>query len=151
MDVRNQWFLQSWNTRFFFSNDFDSWHVFRTSCGQWERLQSRYRIKCLRRYTSNVAHWYIDMGVSKNSGIPKSSILIGFPIMNHPLESFQWFSGVYATHTHIVLFVPSSHTTPFPNAKMDFWVKALGQIDSINADPKNVFANGLPMVTRKED
>ena len=31
------------------------------------------------------------MGVSKNSGIPKSSILIGFPIMNHPLESFQSF------------------------------------------------------------
>ena len=28
--------------------------------------------------------WYSHMGVSKNSGTPKSSILIGFSIINHP-------------------------------------------------------------------
>ena len=26
----------------------------------------------------------MDLGVSKNNGIPKSSILIGFSIINHP-------------------------------------------------------------------
>lgn len=52
---------------FLFSNDFDSWDFFCTSCGQWERLQSRYRIKCLRRYKSNVAHWYIDLDMNLSS------------------------------------------------------------------------------------
>ena len=27
---------------------------------------------------------FLEIGVSKNSGIPKSSILIGFSIINHP-------------------------------------------------------------------
>ena len=32
------------------------------------------------------------MGVSKHMGIPKSSILIGFSIINHPFEG-SWFWG----------------------------------------------------------
>ena len=31
-----------------------------------------------------IAGYNKDMGVSKNRGIPKSSILIGFSIINHP-------------------------------------------------------------------
>ena len=34
----------------------------------------------------------LDLGVSKNSGTPKSSILIGFSTINHPfLETRIWF------------------------------------------------------------
>ena len=31
----------------------------------------------------------VDLGVSKNSGTPKSSILIGFSIINHPFWGFS--------------------------------------------------------------
>ncbi len=32
-----------------------------------------------------------EMGVSKNRGTPKSSILIGFSIINHPFWEYQYF------------------------------------------------------------
>ena len=32
----------------------------------------------------NLILYTVDMGVSKNRGTPKSSILIGFSIINHP-------------------------------------------------------------------
>ena len=37
------------------------------------------------------------MGFSENSGTPKSSILIGFSIINHPL----WGTPIFGT-THII-------------------------------------------------
>ena len=40
-----------------------------------------------------------DMDVSKNSGTPKSSILIGFSIINHPF----WGTPIFGnTHMHIL-------------------------------------------------
>ena len=39
------------------------------------------------------------MGVSKNSGTPKSSILIGFSIINHPFWGTPIFGNI-----HIVMF-----------------------------------------------
>ena len=39
---------------------------------------------------------WTDMGVSKNSGTPKSSILIGFSIINHPF----WGTPIFGK-THI--------------------------------------------------
>ena len=39
----------------------------------------------------------VDMGVSKNGGIPKSSILIGFSIINHPF----WGTPIFG-NTQIV-------------------------------------------------
>ena len=40
-----------------------------------------------------------QMGVSKNSGTPKSSILIGFSIINHPF----WGTSIFGnTHIHIL-------------------------------------------------
>ena len=41
----------------------------------------------------------IDMGVSKNDGIPKSSILIGFSIINHPF----WGTPIFGS-THMQRF-----------------------------------------------
>ena len=34
---------------------------------------------------------YLQMGVSENSGTPKSSILIGFSIINHPFWGYPYF------------------------------------------------------------
>ena len=39
------------------------------------------------------------MGVSKNNGTPKSSILIGFSIINHPF----WDTSIFG-HTHIDVY-----------------------------------------------
>ena len=41
------------------------------------------------------------MGVSKNRGTPKSSILIGFSIVNHPFWDISIFGN-----THIIFFHP---------------------------------------------
>ena len=38
---------------------------------------------------------YIDMGVSKNKGTPKSSILIGFSIINHPFWGTPIFGNIH--------------------------------------------------------
>ena len=37
----------------------------------------------------------IYVGVSKNSGTPKSSILIGFSIINHPFWGTPIFGNIY--------------------------------------------------------
>ena len=42
-------------------------------------------------------YWNFDMGVSKNSGTPKSSILIGFSLINHPF----WGTPIFG-NTHIL-------------------------------------------------
>ena len=47
---------------------------------------------------------YIHMGVSKNNGTPKSSILIGFSIINHP---FRGFSLYFWVDTHIYIYITS--------------------------------------------
>ena len=39
-------------------------------------------------------HLRVQMGVSKNSGTPKSSILIGFSIINHPFWS-NWGTSIF--------------------------------------------------------
>ena len=41
--------------------------------------------------------WYICLflGVSKNDGTPKSSILIGFSIINHPFWDTTIFGNTY--------------------------------------------------------
>ena len=46
------------------------------------------------------AWWFIHTGVSKNRGTPKSSILIGFSIINHPFWGIPIFGN-----THIQLYI----------------------------------------------
>ena len=41
----------------------------------------------------------VDMVVSKNKGTPKSSILIGFSLINHPF----WGTIIFGS-THMVIF-----------------------------------------------
>ena len=52
---------------------------------------------------ANEKTWPIDMGVSENSGTPKSSTLIGFSILNHPF----WGTPILG-NIHIV---PGSSTS----------------------------------------
>ena len=49
---------------------------------------------------------YIHMGVSKNNGTPKSSILIGFSIINHPFWGTIIFGNIHVyTYTYFVRFI----------------------------------------------
>ncbi len=62
--------------------------------------QRKYQIPVLRKYQIpvlpvNVYRNWSNVDVSKNNGTPKSSILIGFSIINHP---FWWFSPYFWKH-----------------------------------------------------
>ena len=48
---------------------------------------------------------HLYMGVSKNRGTPKSSILIGFSLINHPL----WGTRIFG-HIHIYLYDSMLHS-----------------------------------------
>ena len=48
------------------------------------------------------------MGVSKNNAIPKSSILIGFSLTNHP---FLWFSPIFG-NTHVWKWMDEPRKVP---------------------------------------
>ena len=52
--------------------------------------------------------WW-DMGVSKNRGIPKSSILIGFSIINHPF----WGTPIFRNIHMLVPWMPDSQRSFF--------------------------------------
>ena len=60
----------------------------------------------------NLWNHHLDMGVSKNNGTPKSSILIGFSIINHP---FTPIFGNIHINMHD-LFYPKH-----PHPPMDSW------------------------------
>ena len=68
-------------------------------------------VRC-RAVTSREGRWNgqwggLEMGVSKNNGTPKSSILIGFSIINHP---FWWFSPYFWKYPNP--WVPSTRILP---------------------------------------
>ena len=52
------------------------------------------------------------IGISKNRGTPKSSILIGFSIINHP---FWWFSPYFWFNTHMATGKTNMATGNFVN------------------------------------
>ena len=56
----------------------------------------------------------LHMGVSENSGTPKSSTLIGFSIINHPF----WGTPIFLKHPYIRA-VWSSITSPPPKTSKD--------------------------------
>ena len=64
-----------------------------------------------------------EMGVSKNRGTPKSSILIGFSIINHPFWGTPIFGNtqMYANHVETlwiqVLYLRRRYFTP-PNCTL---------------------------------
>ncbi len=50
---------------------------------------------CINTQRLSVFCVYIDMGVSKNRGTPKSSILIGFSMINHPFWGTPIFGNIH--------------------------------------------------------
>ena len=46
---------------------------------------------------------YVYIGVSKNRGTPKSSILIGFSIINHPFWGTSIFGNTHILYIYICL------------------------------------------------
>ena len=81
----------------------------------------------------HLSYWY--MGVSKNSGTPKSSILIGFSILNHPIWGTSIFGNTHISHhgirmnsTSFIFLILKNHLSApkftKPNrgrSKPDFW------------------------------
>ena len=69
------------------------------------------------------------MGVSKNRGTPKSSILIGFSIINHPFWGTPIFGNtqMYANHVETlwiqVLYLLRRYFTP-PNCTLSAFLEA---------------------------
>ena len=62
-----------------------------------------------KRITVQVEFDFFHMGVSKNNGTPKSSILIGFSIINHPLWGTPIFENIHMGIRLVVLFVVFAH------------------------------------------
>ena len=62
----------------------------------WKKKTPKIHWEIERRHILGVEEKH-EMGVSKNNGTPKSSILIGFSIINHPFLGFSpykyfWFN-----------------------------------------------------------
>ena len=68
------------------------------------------------------------MGVSKNNRIPKSSILVGFPIINHPFWGTPIFGNI-----HMDLALKKSFEAPRKH------MEALPQVESLHLDDLPVF------------
>ena len=65
------------------------------------------------------------MGVSKNRGTPKSSILIGFCIINHPFWGNIWLS---LETIGPVLHWPKTHPKVSVWVKKSFWLRIQGMM-----------------------
>ena len=65
----------------------------------------------MENHGKRVGHWQKGMrpGVSKNDGIPKSSILIGFSIINHPF----WGTPIFGNTQMRLLYGLYWDTIPF--------------------------------------
>ena len=73
------------------------WSNLMTWCSRWLQTEGTSDWwKVMHNYKQS-----IYMGVSKNRGTPKSSILIGFSIINHPF----WGIPIFWKHPYIVMWV----------------------------------------------
>ena len=88
------------------------WHKSRWNCiPSIKKKAPTVRSNSPKTYHVNV-YTTIYMGVSKNRGTPKSSILIGFSIVNHPF----WGTPIFGnTHIYIQYIIPyiTPKTAPF--------------------------------------
>ena len=81
----------------------------------------------------------LDMGVSKNSGTPKSSILIGFSIINHPF----WGTPIFGnTHMHPSGSVPRHGGPPlYSDRRTDFAAGDRGTTRAQNLCPAGLMCD----------
>ena len=70
----------------------------------WEVPLDRYKVNLDWRRDQKVGVLYrVHMDVSENSGTPKSSILIGFSIINHPFWGTPIFGNTHINQTVVIL------------------------------------------------
>ena len=76
-------------------------------------LKSKQAFRC-EKPRCNDGRSYVDaLGVSKNSGTPKSSILIGFSIINHPFWGTPIFGNTLMIHcNHLQQSLNANSGTP---------------------------------------
>ncbi len=81
-------------------------------------------IKLIKKYTwkKKLRNWKfkVNMGVSKNNGIPKSSILIGFSIINHPFLGISLFLETSTSKWWMVSYRSKFNTTKWSKS-CDWW------------------------------
>ena len=80
---------------------------------------------------------FLCIGVSENSGTPKSSILIGFSIINHPFWGTTIFGNI---HIYIYIFIhptPPSSCFPLPPRLVDVQAKQSAHA-ALEADVKRL-------------
>ena len=77
------------------------------------------------------------MGVSKNSGIPKSSILIGFSIINHPFWGTPIFGNTHINlpKSHFRSFYQRKRPDDFQNERVSRWEMGSAQGVTISTGP----------------
>ena len=74
---------------------------------QWYEFQFQLVVNSTLQWTKD-RHVHVD--VSKNSGTPKSSILIGFSIVNHPFWGYPYFWK--PPHVHVRTSILSFQRNP---------------------------------------
>ena len=79
------------------------------------------------------------MDVSENSGTPKSSILIGFSIINHPF----WDTPIFG-NTHIYLLLP-----PFPSMASWIWYVTSSNLSRVKRQRWSKLRSRLPLWTER--
>ena len=72
-------------------------------------------------YSWTIQKNWFDLDVSKNNGTPKSSILIGFTIINHPFWGTTFFGNIH------LLPVDTSCIRPRPQKTLGGMLKASDQ------------------------
>ena len=82
----------------------------------------------LNYHYMHICCFYFDMGVSKNRGTPKSSILIGFSIINHPV----WGTPISWKHPYLkAVFMCHINGSCHRNAKpgpLRLWVSKIAAV-----------------------
>ena len=66
--------------------------------GESGGTKPRFCVECCWRMTSSQSDLFLRrmyLGVSKNRGTPKASILIGFSIINHPFWGIPFFGNTH--------------------------------------------------------
>ena len=75
-------------------------------------LRIRRGVMPTRSAHGSMAVYTTYMGVSKNNGTPKSSILIGFSIINHPFWGTPIFGNTHIYHLYFANWVIICYLPP---------------------------------------
>ena len=84
--------------------------VYQEETRGYHHAKKKWSSGCLRMLiTISTAQLYYHMGVSKNRGTPKSAILIGFSIINHPFWGTPIFGNTHILSCFFQIFCHSLH------------------------------------------